>query len=74
MYKPIFNINPNVCWRELSYNPNAIHLLAPLDHQAMQKQIEPLKKDLLEYVFHPSRLRRLCDKLSVDLATLISQY
>ncbi len=27
MYKPIFNINPNVCWRELSYNPNAIDIL-----------------------------------------------
>ncbi len=63
-----------VMWSRLSINPYAIHLLAPLNHQAMQKQIEPLKNELLEYVFHPLRLRRLCDKLSIDLATLLSQY
>ncbi len=63
-----------IYWYNLSYNVNAIHIIAPLDHDAMKKQIEPLKKELTEYVFHPSRLRRLCDMLSVDLATLLSHY
>ena len=63
-----------ISWSGLSINPNAIHLLAPLNHDAMRKQIEPFRNELLEHVFRPSRLRRLSNKLSVDLGTLLTYY
>ncbi len=61
-------------WDWLLLNPNAIHLLAPLNHMAMREKIELFKKELLEYVFNPLRLWRLCDRFSVNLATLLSHY
>ncbi len=45
-----------------------------IDYEKQKLQMEPLKKELLEYVFHPLRLRRLCDKLSIDLVSLVNQY
>jgi hypothetical protein len=45
-----------VNWRNLSRNPNAIHLLATLDTDEMNKQNLPFKQDLEKDSFKPSRL------------------
>ncbi len=60
--------------KESPENSNEIYLLAPLNQKAMQEQIAPLKQELLKYVLNPLRLRRLSDRLCIDLATLLSFY
>jgi hypothetical protein len=47
-------------WRVLSENPNAIHLLANLDYENMKENIKEFNQELIEYVFNPNRLLRLC--------------
>ena len=39
-------------WRSFSYNPNILEL----DYQFIKERMDPLKKELMEYCYHPSRI------------------
>ena len=52
---------------QLSMNPSAIHLLAPLDCVEMKRTFQPLAKELIEYVFQPTRVSRIADVYGMDL-------
>ena len=54
-------------WCMLSANPNAIHLLASLDYVAMKRTFQPLAQELIEYVFHPSRVSRIASLYELEL-------
>ena len=67
MFHPEYIVNENVDWRELSYNPNAIHLLAHLDIEKMRENCKAFAEELAEYVFHPARLLRICEVYGLEL-------
>jgi hypothetical protein len=46
-------------WRLLSSNPDAIHLLCPLDYEKTKESNVVFRQELCEYVFHPERMIRL---------------
>lgn len=55
------------CWTYLSSNPNAIHLIAPLNHQKMRKQCRPFNEQLVACVLNPSRVQKMANKFKLDL-------
>jgi hypothetical protein len=60
--------NPDkIDWGRLSTNPNAIHLLARLDYAEMKRTFQPLAEELVETVFHPTRVSRIADVYGMDL-------
>jgi hypothetical protein len=61
-------------WKNLSQNPNALHLLFPLDYGKMKKNIRQFSKELTEYVFHPVRLGRLADKFQMEFDEYIELF
>ena len=79
VYWPNLSHNPNaihlleqnmekVDWRYCLYaNPNAIHLFARLDTEKMRENCKTFARELAEYVFHPTRLLRLCDAYGLEL-------
>jgi len=54
-------------WSQLSVNPNAIHLLARLNTKKMRDNCKPFAEELAAYVFHPSRLERICKLYNMEL-------
>jgi hypothetical protein len=74
MFRPYFNLNYKIDWYYLSNNPNAIYLLAPLNHKKMRENIQEFKKELIEYVFHPTRLMRLCNLYCLSFDELNDLY
>ena len=62
--KSILNI---LNWSELARNPNAIHLMARLDTEKMRSNCRVFAEELTAYVFHPTRLMRICDSYGLDV-------
>jgi len=54
-------------WYKIYTNPNAIHLFTKLNLQQMRENCRPFAEELAAYVFHPSRLIRICDAYGLDL-------
>jgi hypothetical protein len=52
----------------LGLNPNIAQILGTLDYKKMRTICQPFAKELAEYVFHPSRLMRVCSTYELDLA------
>lgn len=52
----------------LGLNPNIAQILGVIDYEKMRSNCEPFAKELAEYVFHPSRLVRICNTYELDLA------
>jgi hypothetical protein len=82
IYWPWFSRNPNpvaiklleqninkIDWQLLSANPNAdaLRLLAHLDYAEMKRTFQPLAEELVETVFHPTRVSRIADVYGMDL-------
>ena len=60
--------NPDkIDWTYLSANPNALHLLAHLDYGEMKRTFQPFAEELIETVFHPTRVSRIADVYGMDL-------
>ncbi len=62
--------NPDkIDWQLLSANPNAdaLRLLAHLDYAEMKRTFQPLAKELVETIFHPTRVSRIADVYGMDL-------
>jgi ribosomal protein L24E len=62
--------NPDkIDWTYLSANPNAdaLRLLAHLDYIEMKRTFQPFAEELVETVFHPSRVSRIADVYGMDL-------
>ena len=60
--------NPEkISWQTLSLNPSAMHLLAPLDYPTMKVIMQPFCQELVEYVFHPTRVFRIANCYGMDL-------
>jgi len=51
----------------LSMNPNAIHLLFKYDYQTMKQNNKDFCEELVQKVFNPCRLLRLCKMFNMDL-------
>jgi len=52
----------------LAKNPNVSKILGTLDLEKMRSNCQPFAKELAEYVFHPTRLVRVCGAYDLDLA------
>jgi len=63
-----------VKWYELSRNKNALHLLCKLDYSKMKQSIQPLKKEIVEKVFNPTRLFKISEKYNIDFDELVEIY
>ena len=61
-------------WGWLSSNPNAIHLYTKLDTELMKQVLQPLARELCEYVFHPIRMMRLAENCGVELDEYMELY
>jgi hypothetical protein len=60
--------NPDkIDWDQLSANPSALHLLAHLDYGEMKRTFQPFAEELIETVFHPTRVSRIADVYGMDL-------
>lgn len=55
-------------WFSLGSNPNVAQILGVIDYEKMRANCQPFAKELAEYVFHPSRLIRVCFTYGLDLA------
>lgn len=53
----------NVSFINLSQNPNALHLLFPLDHKRMKEENAPFAEELCAKVFEPARMIRLAKEM-----------
>ena len=60
------NIN-KINWHWIYKNSNAIHMLFTYDYLLMKKKMSLFAENLAQYVFHPSRLLRLCEKYEISL-------
>jgi hypothetical protein len=58
----------------LSTNPNALHLFTKLDTVTMKQVLQPLAKELCEYVFHPLRMMRLAENCGMDFDEYMELY
>jgi hypothetical protein len=58
-------------WARLSLNPNAITLLCSLDYHKMFLDRKDICEELVEVVFHPKRIQRICDAYDMDMADYI---
>jgi hypothetical protein len=58
----------------LSENPNAIHLYTKLDTELMKQVLQPLARELCEYVFHPVRMMRLAENCCMELDEYMELY
>lgn len=56
-----------IYWGNLSANPSAMHLLAPLDYSIMKNTLKPFCKELVEYVLHPLRIDRIASLFDLEL-------
>jgi hypothetical protein len=54
-------------WYWLSENPNAIHLLAPLNHEQMRIHNKEFFQELVQFVCHPTWLFKCASRLNMDL-------
>jgi hypothetical protein len=50
----------------LSGNPNAIHLVAPLDHQQIKENNREFFEELVSFVCHPNWLNKCASRLNLD--------
>jgi hypothetical protein len=50
---------------------NALHLIFDYDYEGMREQHKELFKELIEYVFHPTRLIRLCKLFEIEVIDYI---
>jgi hypothetical protein len=67
--------NPDkIDWFCLSKNPNAIHLITSLNYHEMQRTFQPLAKELIETVFHPTRVSRIAQVYRMDLNEYLDYY
>jgi hypothetical protein len=60
-----------VNWDWLSSNPNAIPLFCSLDYPKMFHSMKDFCEELVEVVFHPKRIQRICDAYDMDMADYI---
>jgi hypothetical protein len=51
----------------LYLNPNAFHLLFPLDLVKMKEKSKIFFKDLVEYVFNPLRIQQMAERFNLDM-------
>jgi hypothetical protein len=51
----------------LSENPNAVHLLFPLDKQQMLENMKDFCEELVQTVFNPKRAQRMADLYKLDM-------
>jgi hypothetical protein len=55
-----------VDWYNLSMNPSAIRLLFKYDYQTMKQNNKDFCEELVQKVFNPDRLLRLCENYNMD--------
>jgi hypothetical protein len=68
----LFEQHPErIQWKELCQNQNAMHLF-PLDYAAMSVQIEPLREELLAYLYDPERLIRMSQMVGLDMRSYVN--
>ena len=60
-----------VYWYMLSSNLNAHLLLSKLDYQEMKLNTKDFSRELVEYVFYPERLMRICERNDLELGDLV---
>jgi hypothetical protein len=51
----------------LSRNPNAVHLLFPIDYQKMLENMRDFCEELVQAVFNPRRAQRMADLYGLDM-------
>jgi len=51
----------------LSSNPNALHLLFPLDYKKMLENMKEFCEELVKAVFNPIRVKRMADLYDMDM-------
>ena len=69
---PILEKNlDKIAWYHLGFNPNAHLLLSKLDYQEMKINTQDFSRELVEYVFHPERLIRICERNDLELSDLL---
>jgi hypothetical protein len=56
-----------VHWGWLTRNPNAHQLLSSLDYNKMLENMKPFCNELVEKIFHPSRLERICEMYNIEM-------
>jgi len=69
---PILEKNlDKVNWFNLSLNINADLLLIKLDYQGMKLNKRDLNREMIQKVFHPERLMRICERNDLELCDLL---
>jgi hypothetical protein len=60
------NLNKVTCLCLLSSTNNAIHLVAPLNHQQMKENNREFFEELVSFVCHPNWLNKCASRLNLD--------
>ena len=58
----------------LSENPNAMHLLFPLDKEKIKFENAMFKEELYEYFWNPDRLENICKAFNIPLRDYLSMF
>jgi predicted Ser/Thr protein kinase len=56
----------NIYWSALSFNKNALYIFFDYDYEQMKKKNSNFCKELVTYVYHPNRIKRLSKKFNID--------
>jgi hypothetical protein len=54
-------------YSSIYFNPNAEPLLFNLDYEKMRNIFVPFAKEIVEYVFHPSRISRMANQFGIEV-------
>ena len=58
----------------LSINPNAHQILSSLDYNKMIENTKSLCNELVEKIFHPARLERICKMYNIEMEEYIEIF
>ena len=59
---------------DLAENPNAIHLLTPLNTNKMKENMSEFKDELIAYVFDPDRMINISRLYNCEFDKLLYMY
>jgi hypothetical protein len=71
--KNLENLN-KIDWHILRNNLNIEPLLFNIDYEKMRQVFQPISKEIIEYVFYPTRLARFADKVGIDVVDYLEYF
>jgi hypothetical protein len=74
MFNHLNELTINDWYSRITQNPSAEPLLFNLNYDKMKQIFQPIAKEIIEYVFHPTRVQRFADTAGIDVADYLEYF